>query len=114
MMGSHRDLVAWQAARASFIAIQRFTDANWRPQRSSPLDQVRRAAISVMLNISEGYAHGPGKRCRWHLRVAHASSVETTDVLEVLQELGDEVTGEIELSRRVQSLTYRLWLRSRG
>ena len=67
-----------------------------------------------MLNLCEGYALGPGRRCRWHFRVAHGSSVETTDVLEVLEELGSAVGAEVELSRRVQALTYRLWQRSVG
>jgi len=114
MTASHRDLIAWQVARASFLAIQRHAEANWIPARHALYDQVRRSSLSVMLNLCEGYALGPGRRCRWHFRVAHGSSVETTDVLEVLEELGSAVGAEVELSRRVQALTYRLWQRSVG
>jgi four helix bundle protein len=112
-MASHRDLAAWQAARASYLAIQRYSDAHWRPERGVVFDQVRRSSLSVMLNLSEGYACGPGRRCRWHFRVAYASAVETTDVLEALVALGSDLSGEVELSRRVQALTIKLWQRSK-
>jgi four helix bundle protein len=77
------------------------------------LDQMKRSALSTQLNLAEGYAFGRGPRCRHHWRIAYGSSVETTEVLELLRELGDlddeEMVGQ---SKRVQALTLRLWLRS--
>jgi four helix bundle protein len=113
-MRSHKEIHAWQAARASTLAIQRYAEARWTPARASILDQLRRASLSVMLNIAEGYACGPGARCRWHLKVAYASAVEATDLLELLVELGEDLGGEVELSRRVQALSLRLYRGSRS
>ncbi|MBA2291991.1 MAG: four helix bundle protein [Gemmatimonadales bacterium] len=112
-MRSHKDLVAWQAARASALAIHRHADRHWSPQRAAAFDQIRRASLSVQLNIAEGYASGVGARCRFHLRVAHGSAVETTELLEFLEDLGGAVIGMIPLSIKVQGLTYMLWKKSR-
>jgi four helix bundle protein len=108
-MPSHRDLLAWQLARENALEVYRFADRHWTPQRAAPLNQLRRAALSVQLNIAEGRASGPGPRCRFHLRVAHASAVETHDLLCFLQDLGADLCPEIARSLRVQQLTYRLW-----
>ena len=108
-MSSYRDLTAWQLARENALEIYRFADRSWTPQRAAPLDKLRRAALSVQLNIAEGQASGPGPRCRFHLRVAHASAVETHDLLCFLQDLGAELSPMIQRSQSVQRLTYRLW-----
>lgn len=108
-MSSYRDLLAWQLARENALDIYRYADRCWTPQRAAPLDQLRRAALSVQLNIAEGQASGPGPRCRFHLRVAHASAVETHDLLCFLQDLGADLRPEIQRSLSVQRLTFRLW-----
>ncbi|MBL0180242.1 MAG: four helix bundle protein [Gemmatimonadetes bacterium] len=102
--------MAWQLARENALEIYRYADRCWSPQRAAPLDQLRRAALSVQLNIAEGQASGPGPRCRFHLRVAHASAVETHD-LSVLPagSRGGSWPSDAHRSVRVQQLTYRLW-----
>ena len=95
------------------MGIHRYADTHWSPQRTAAFDQLRRAALSVQLNIAEGYASGRGARCRFHLRIAHASAVETTEVLGFLQDLGESVSALVGLSARVESLTFRLWQRTR-
>ena len=112
-MRTYRELTAWQVANRSALAIYRFADAHWSPPRASAFDQLRRSALSVQLNIAEGHASGRGARCRYHLRIAHASAVETTEVLYFLKQLGGELDSLIEMSVRVQSLTFRLWQRAR-
>ena len=108
-MTSYRDLLAWQVARENALGIYRYADRHWSPQRAAALDQLRRAALSVQLNISEGQASGRGARCKNHLRIALGSAVETHDLLCFLRDLGAEVDELIKTSVRVQQLTYRLW-----
>lgn len=108
-MGTYRELIAWQLAHSNALEIYRHADRHWSPQRAAPLDQLRRAALSVQLNIVEGQACGPGPRCRFHMRVAHGSAVETHALLCFLKELGDQLDELIEVSIRVQQLTYKLW-----
>jgi four helix bundle protein len=109
-MLDHRSLRAWQKARATTLAVHRHADRRWEPARASMLEQVRRSALSVQLNIAEGYASGPGARFRSHLTIAYSSAVETTDVLELLQDLepATDLKEIITLSRETQALTLRL------
>jgi four helix bundle protein len=111
-MQSHRELVAWQAAREVVLAVFRYADEAWSPGRASLLEQVRRSALSVQLNLAEGYALGRGPRCRNHWRIAYGSAVETTEVLELLLEMDGELGSLVEQSKRVHALTLRLWQRS--
>ena len=113
-MGSHRTLTAWQVAHESALAVYRYVDQRWTPARAAAYDQLRRASLSVPLNIAEGCAVGRGARCRFHLRVAHGSSVETTEILRFLADLGEPVAPLVSLADRTAALTYRLWQRSRS
>ena len=116
-MGTHRDLFAWRRARQLTLEVFRYAECRWRPRWSAILDQLRRAALSVQLNIAEGFASGPGARCRYHLRVAYASAVEATELIELLETLGAEDPDALarvrSLSREAQALTLLLWKRSR-
>src|SRR5512140_3676888 len=103
-MRSHRDLLAWQVARESALGIHRYADGHWSASRAAVFDQIRRASLSVQLNIAEGYASGIGARCRYHLRMAHASAVETTELLEFLGELGSDVDTMLVIARKAERL----------
>ena len=114
-MRTHRELIAWQVAREVALGVDRFGATRWRPALAVAIDQLRRAALSVQLNIAEGFASGRGPRCRYHFRIAYGSAVETTDLIDFLVELD---TGSPELaelasnSLRTQALTLRHWKKS--
>jgi four helix bundle protein len=82
--------VAWQEAKA----VVRVAMLGTR-QRHPCVDQLQRAALSVQLNIAEGYAFRSSKRFRNHLDIAHASSVETAELLELAEELCLFPQGEL-------------------
>ncbi len=107
-MRSHKQLYAWQRADATALAIHRFCDSRWSPPRAVVFEQLRRSSLSVPLNIAEGNANGPGARCRYHVRVAYASAVETTELLGFLQRLDLECGALIASSQEVQAVTLRL------
>src|SRR5690606_29979876 len=109
---THRDLIAWRVADELALSIHRWVDESWRPCRASTLEQLRRASLSVQLNIAEGFACGPGRRCRFHLGVAYASAVETTALLEFLHKLDTVPEVLIHNSIRSQQLANRLWRRT--
>ena len=52
------------------------------------LDQLQRAALSGQLNIADGYALRSVKRFRNHLEIAYGSAVGTTELLELMADLG--------------------------
>ena len=112
-MKSYEDLRAWQHAEAIALEVFRWADGHWSPQRASALEQLRRASLSVALNIAEGFDCGPGPRCRFHLRVAYGSAVETTALLRFLTRLGDDLGDLAQRSEATRALTYRLWQNSR-
>src|SRR6185295_2863305 len=59
-MRNHKSLLAWQEANA----VVRTVMATTRGQRHPCVDQLQRAALSVQLNIAEGYAFRSPKRFR--------------------------------------------------
>jgi four helix bundle protein len=86
-MRDHKSLLAWQEAHAVvltlFPAIRQIE--HWY---ANPIfDQLQRAALSVQLNIAEGYALRTSKRFRNHLDIAYGSAVETAELLELSGEL---------------------------
>ena len=107
-MRDHKTLHAWQGARDVASGCIRHADRHWSPARGALFDQVRRAAISVQLNLAEGYALGTPALFRRHVRSAYGSAVETTDALELLRDHGDRPDDSIDQlitsSRRSQAL----------
>jgi four helix bundle protein len=59
-----------------------------RGVRHPCVDQLQRAALSVQLNIAEGYALKSSRRFRNHLDIAYGSAVETAELLDLTSELG--------------------------
>jgi four helix bundle protein len=107
-MREHKTLLCWQSARDLTIAIHRLTVRRWSFPASVPFTQLRRAALSIRLNIAEGHALGtPGAFAR-HLTIAYGSAVETAEVLEYCVEIGllesREVQALLQSLRKVQAM----------
>jgi four helix bundle protein len=88
MSSSYRDLIAWQKAMA-------FADAIYSTVKSFPnyelfglSSQMRRAALSVPFNISEGQGRGSFRDFRLFLRRARASALELENAIEVARRQG--------------------------
>ena len=86
-MRNHKSLLAWQEAHAVVLtllpAIRQVKYAYANPIFS----QLQRAALSVQLNIAEGYALKTSKRFRNHLDMAYGSAVEMAELLELADDL---------------------------
>jgi four helix bundle protein len=83
-MRDHKSLEAWQEAHRVVNAVLDFCDRHWRPQARAVFDQIQRAALSVQLNLAEGYALSSAGRFRTHLHIAYGSAVETGELLDLL------------------------------
>ena len=107
-MTPHRSLAAWQTARDVVAIVLRASRQSWKPYLSAAFSQLQRSSLSVQLNIAAGYAYGPGQRCRYFLRIAYASAVETEDLLELLSTEKvlppDESAQALSTCRRCQAL----------
>ena len=75
------DIQAWQRARGLTRKIYEVTRREAFARDFSLKDQIRRAAISIMLNIAEGFARRSNKEFRQFLFVAHGSAAEVQSAL---------------------------------
>jgi four helix bundle protein len=88
----------------------------WQPWAGAMFGQLQRCALSVQLNVAEGYALSGGG-FRRHLAIAYGSAVETGDLLELMRDLDvlgtDEVSELVRQNRRCQGLVLGLLRRER-
>lgn len=82
------DLIAWQKARQLTSEIYRITTQGEFAKDFGLRDQIRRAAVSVMSNIAEGFDRGSRGEFHQFLVVAKASCAEVRSQLYVAQDVG--------------------------
>jgi four helix bundle protein len=71
-----QDLIAWQKARALTAAIYQATSRGEFARDFGLRDQIRRAAVSVMSNIAEGFERGRPSEFHQFLSIAKGSCAE--------------------------------------
>src|SRR3990172_6629504 len=77
------DIVAWQKAREMVKEVYRVSSDGRFTKDYGLRDQLRRAAVSVMLNIAEGFARKTSREFVQFLVVAHGSVAEVQSALYV-------------------------------
>lgn len=92
--------------RVAVEAARRIRAARW-PRRTAHIrDQAVRSSESMVLNIAEGVARGPGDACKNHHSVAYASAAEALAALDVVDLPDhDEIS---QLLRRVGAMLYKM------
>jgi len=80
------DVQAWQRARELNREIYTVTGKGEFSKDFALRDQIRRAAISIMLNIAEGFARRSNKEFRQFLFVAHGSVAEVQSALYIAKD----------------------------
>ena len=117
MHSSHRTLKAWIEAKEVSRAAYRAARDHWTPPASALFSQLQRSALSIQLNIAEGFALADLGRFGNHLAIAYGSAVESEDVLELAMEEGvipQQFANEaIERCRRCERLLLGLLKRYR-
>lgn len=88
------DLIAWQKARQLTVEIYLITVRGEFAKDFGLRDQIRRAAVSVMSNIAEGFDRGSRGEFHQFLVIAKASCAEVRSQLYVAQDVG-YITQEI-------------------
>ena len=82
------DFVAWQKARALSAAIYKATSEGDFAKDFGLKDQIRRAAVSIMSNIAEGFERGRSSEFHQFLSIAKASCAELRSQLYVALDAG--------------------------
>lgn len=106
------DLIAWQKARQLAAEIYRVSAQGDFAKDFGLRDQIRRAAVSAMSNIAEGFDRGSRSEFHQYLVIAKASCAEVRSQLYVAQDVGyidqeifDSVSSSTaELSRIIGGL----------
>ena len=107
-MRDHRSLEAWKEARQITHAVFLMCRSNWKAYAAAAFEQLQKAALSIQLNIVEGYALASPRRLANHLSISYGSAVETAEILELgLEEdfLPPEVASPaLQRTKRCQAL----------
>lgn len=103
-MKGHKSLEAWQCAHSVVGAVYDPGFQAPHPRAYAIYDQLRRAALSVQLNIAEGYGLRSPAAFRRHLNIAYGSAIETADLLELILE---KQLGPSDLTRTLLAKTHR-------
>ena len=82
------DLIAWQKARQLTAEIYRVSAQGDFSKDFGLRDQIRRAAVSAMSNIAEGFDRGSRSEFHQFLVIAKASCAEVRSQLYVAQDVG--------------------------
>lgn len=77
------DIIAWQKARDLVKEVYQVSSDGKFAKDYGLRDQLRRAAVSVMLNIAEGFARKTSREFMQFLVVAHGSAAEVQSALYV-------------------------------
>jgi len=112
------ELIAWQKARSLTKAIHEITERGGFRKDFALRDQVRRAAVSVMANIAEGFDRGGRSEFHQFLVIAKGSCAELRSQLYIAKDIGyidehtfNEVYGQIletgKLIAGLRSAVYR-------
>ncbi len=82
------DFRAWQQARELTARIYRITEGGTFARDFGLRDQIRRASVSMMSNIAEGFERGRPKEFHQFLSIAKASCAELRSQLYVALDAG--------------------------
>ena len=77
------DIQGWQKARKLVAAVYEISNDSLFAKDFGLRDQIRRAAVSVMLNIAEGFARKTNREFSQFLVIFHGSAAEVQSALYV-------------------------------
>ena len=77
------DIQAWQKARVLVKEVYSISNSGLFAKDFGLRDQIRRAAVSIMLNIAEGFARKTSREFIQFLVIAHGSAAEVQAALYV-------------------------------
>lgn len=96
---SYRDLIVWQKSMSLVVKIYELTEKFPKSEIYGLTSQIRRAAVSVPSNISEGRRRSSRKDFRNFLVIAYGSGSELETQIEIAKRLKfvtDSDCGEVD------------------
>jgi four helix bundle protein len=109
---THRDLIAWQVSMELVAEIYRLAARLPLVERYGLASQLRRAAVSISLNVAEGFARRSRRDFSRFLTTATASLREVQTLLEIVEMLeyenSDALHGANTVAHRTGYLLHQL------
>ncbi len=99
------DLIAWQKARMLSKCIYQLTSQGGFARDFGLKDQIRRASISIMSNLAEGFERGSTAEFRQFVVIAKASCAEVRSQLYAAFDVGHINEEE---HRRLDAMAYEV------
>ena len=87
-MNSYKDLIVWQKSLILTKEVYRITEGFPKSEMYGLSNQLRRASVSVMSNIAEGFSRRTFKEGQQFLSMAFGSTSEIESQLILAHELG--------------------------
>src|SRR5688572_2165688 len=109
---TYRDLIAWQVSMQLVADVYRLAARLPAVERYGIASQLRRAAVSIPLNVAGGFGRRSRREFSRFLSIAGASLREVQTLMEVIAMLEyqgpDTMNGAINLANRTGFLLHRL------
>jgi four helix bundle protein len=105
---THKDLIVWQVAMDLVVAVYKVCRALPRDELYGLVSQLRRAAVSVAVNIAEGSARTARGDFLHFLSIARGSLRELECLLEIVARLGFLTNAETDNARQLAARVGRL------
>lgn len=102
------DIGAWQKARIVTKSIYILTTQGLFAKDFGLRDQLRRASVSIMANLAEGFGRRSDKEFANFLNIAHGSAAEAQSHLYVALDLGYINQAEFDQTYNLLSETSRM------
>ena len=107
---SFESLRVWHDARRLTARIYAITRSGEFAHDFGLRDQLRRATVSVMSNLAEGYERSGGREFQHFMRIARGSAAEVRAQLYAAQDIGYlESTLAAELREQVTSIARQIF-----
>lgn len=84
---TYKDLIIWQKAKKLVIEIYVITDKFPTSEKFGIISQFNRAAVSIPLNIAEGYRRRGGKERKQFFIIAFGSATEMESLIDICEDL---------------------------
>lgn len=107
-IGKLEEIKAWQEARELVKEIYSVTSKGRFARDFGLRDQIRRASVSVMSNVAEGYARSSDKEFARFLNIALGSTAEVQSQLYVALDLAYITNNEFDRLYNLSSKTAKL------
>ena len=86
-VNSYKDLIIWQKSFKLVLLIYKLTENFPEKERYGLINQLRRAAVSIVSNIAEGFSRKSQKEYTQFLKISYGSSSEVETQLLLAEEL---------------------------